>query len=78
VGDPQLFSGRAEGDPAPPAQPLRAVERALSGPAGLIVESPQIGEQPVGRDVEKRGGLGDPIGEGVDVDGRSGGVHPRF
>ena len=78
VGDPQLFSGRAEGDAAPPAQPVRAGESALSGPPGLIVEPPQIGEQPVGRNVDQGGGLGDPIGQGVDVDGRRGGVHARL
>jgi hypothetical protein len=44
----------------------------------VIVEPPQIGEQPVSRHVEKGGGLGDPIGEGIDVDGRRGGVHAHF
>ena len=78
VGDPQLFSGRAEGDAAPPAQPVRAGESALSGPPGVFVEPPQIGKQPVCRNVKKGGGLGDPIGEGIDVDGRSDGVHARL
>ena len=78
VGDPQLFSGRAEGDAAPPAQPMRARESALSGPPSLIVEPPEIGEQPVGRNVKEGGGLGDPIGQGLDVDGRSGAVHARL
>jgi hypothetical protein len=78
VGDPQLFSGRAEGDAAPPAQPVRAGESALSGPPGVIIEPAQIGEYPVRRHIEKGGGLGDPIAQGVDVDGRRDGVHARF